>query len=118
VHEGLAIAPARHLDERAEIDGETLFGTLKAGVFLWPAIPATAPEGLAWTGDPKYISPWTALGGPIVSVPAGLARNGLPVGCILTSRPGTDAQMCAWGAQTRAGARLGMIGSRPPYMAI
>ena len=75
---------------------ETLFAELKADVFLWPATPATAPEGLGWTGDPKYISPWTALGGPIVSVPAGFADNGLPIGCILTSRPGTDALMCAW----------------------
>jgi aspartyl-tRNA(Asn)/glutamyl-tRNA(Gln) amidotransferase subunit A len=98
IREGLTIAPARYLDERGEIDGmrEELFGAEKADVFLWPAAPATAPEGLAWTGDPKYISPWTALGGPIVSVPAGFAGNGLPIGCILTSRPGTDARMCAW----------------------
>ena len=53
----------------------------------------------SWTGDPKYISPWTALGGPIVSLPAGFADNGLPIGCILTARPGADAQMCAWARQ-------------------
>ncbi len=63
---------------------------------LWPATPATAPEGLGWTGDPKYISPWTALGGPIVTMPAGLADNGLPIAAILSSRPGTDRQMCGW----------------------
>src|SRR5215510_12094035 len=98
IREGLAIAANRYLDERCAIDRmrETLFAELEADVFLWPAIPATAPEGLAWTGDPKYISPWTALGGPIVSVPAGMAGNGLPIGCLLTSRPGTDLQMCAW----------------------
>ena len=73
-----------------------MFRALAADVFLWPATPATAPEGLSWTGDPKYISPWTALGGPIVSLPAGFADNGLPIGCILTARPGTDAQLCAW----------------------
>jgi aspartyl-tRNA(Asn)/glutamyl-tRNA(Gln) amidotransferase subunit A len=94
----LAIAPQRYLDERGEIDRmrAALFDALTADVFLWPAAPSTAPEGLGWTGDPKYISPWTALGGPIVSVPAGLAGNGLPIGCILTSRPGTDAHMCTW----------------------
>src|SRR5262249_22572207 len=98
IREGLAIAPQQYLDERAEIDRmrETLFGTLTADVFLWPAAPSTAPEGLGSTGDPKYISPWTALGGPIVSVPAGFAGNGLPIGCILSSRPGTDPKMCAW----------------------
>lgn len=98
IREGLEIPARQYLDERGKIDNmrETLFRTLKADVFLWPATPTTAPEGLAWTGDPKYISPWTALGGPIVSVPAGLADNGLPIGCLLTSRPGTDAQMCTW----------------------
>ena len=98
IHQGLAIAPQRYLDERGEIDqmrGD-LFSALTADVFLWPAAPSTAPEGLGWTGDPKYISPWTALGGPIVSVPAGLAGNGLPIGCILSSRPGADAHMCTW----------------------
>jgi Asp-tRNA(Asn)/Glu-tRNA(Gln) amidotransferase A subunit family amidase len=98
IREGLAIAPQQYLDERAEIDRmrETLFATLSADVFLWPAAPSTAPAGLGSTGDPKYISPWTALGGPIVSVPAGFADNSLPIGCILSSRPGTDPQMCAW----------------------
>jgi aspartyl-tRNA(Asn)/glutamyl-tRNA(Gln) amidotransferase subunit A len=98
IREGLAIDASRYLDERGEIDGmrETLFGAIGADVFLWPATPATAPEGLGWTGDPKCISPWTALGGPIVSVPAGLAGNGLPIGCILASRPGTDGEMCHW----------------------
>jgi aspartyl-tRNA(Asn)/glutamyl-tRNA(Gln) amidotransferase subunit A len=98
IRDGLAISPVQYLDERREIDGmrETLFGAAMADLFLWPATPAPAPEGLAWTGDPKYISPWTALGGPIVSVPAGFAGNGLPIGCILSARPGTDGQMCAW----------------------
>src|SRR5262245_1014361 len=104
VREGLAIAASRYLAEREEIERmrETLFATLKAEVFLWPAIPATAPQGLSWTGDPKYISPWTALGGPIVSVPAGLANNGLPIGCILSARPGSDMAMCGWARQLAA----------------
>jgi len=75
---------------------DALFTALKADVFLWPAAPATAPEGLGWTGDPKYISPWTALGGPIVTIPAGFAANALPIAAILSSRPGTDRDMCAW----------------------
>jgi aspartyl-tRNA(Asn)/glutamyl-tRNA(Gln) amidotransferase subunit A len=99
IRSGLDISSKQYLDERAEIDRmrETFFGSLKADVFLWPAAPGTAPEGLGWTGDPKYISPWTALGGPIVSLPTGLAGNGLPIGCILSARPGSDAQMCTWG---------------------
>jgi aspartyl-tRNA(Asn)/glutamyl-tRNA(Gln) amidotransferase subunit A len=101
IRDGLAIAPSRYFEERSEIDQlrSTLFAELKADVFLWPATPASAPEGLSWTGDPKYISPWTALAGPIVSVPAGFATSGLPIGCILSARPGTDVAMCTWARQ-------------------
>jgi len=98
IRDGLSIPTRQYLDERGEIDAMRLklFAALNADVFLWPATPDTAPEGLGWTGEPKYISPWTALGGPIVTLPAGLAANGLPIGCILSSRPGTDPQMCGW----------------------
>jgi Asp-tRNA(Asn)/Glu-tRNA(Gln) amidotransferase A subunit family amidase len=98
IRDGLALSAQGYLDERAEIDAlrATFFGALPADVFLWPAAPSTAPEGLGWTGDPKYISPWTALGGPVVTLPAGFAANGLPLGCLLSSRPGTDRRMCAW----------------------
>jgi aspartyl-tRNA(Asn)/glutamyl-tRNA(Gln) amidotransferase subunit A len=101
IREGLAISANRYLDERCAIDRmrETLFAELEADVFLWPAIPASAPEGLGWTGDPKYISPWTALGGPIVSLPTGREANGLPLGCLLASRPGSDMAMCGWACQ-------------------
>ena len=62
-----------------------------ADAMLWPAAPDTAPPGLAWTGDPRYIAPWTALGGPVVSVNVGADGNGLPIGALLTGAPGTDA---------------------------
>ena len=62
-----------------------------AHAVLWPAAPDTAPRGLAWTGDPRYIAPWTALGGPVVSVNVGADGNGLPIGALLTGTPGTDA---------------------------
>lgn len=97
IREGLVIPLSRYLDDRAEIDAmrATFFAWgREADAFLWPAAPGTAPAGLAWTGDPKYISPWTALGGPIVSIPAGFAANSLPVGCILAGAPGTDVAMC------------------------
>ena len=69
----------------------TLFAQIDdADAVLWPAAPATAPEGLAWTGDPSFISPWTALGGPVVTVPAGTGSNGLPIGMLLSAKPGVD----------------------------
>jgi aspartyl-tRNA(Asn)/glutamyl-tRNA(Gln) amidotransferase subunit A len=45
---------------------------------------------LASTGDPRYIAPWTALGGPIVTQPIGRHANGLPIGMLVCGRPGSD----------------------------
>ena len=59
-------------------------------VVIAPAAPDIAPEGMK-TGDPRYIIPFTALGGPIATVPVGLAPSGLPLGVMLCSRPATDA---------------------------
>src|SRR5580704_338647 len=39
-----------------------------------------APKGLGYTGDAKYCAPWTLLGAPAVSLPAGFGKNGLPLG--------------------------------------
>ena len=62
-----------------------------ADAVLWPAAPDTAPPGLAWTGDRRYIAPWTAFGGPVVTVNVGADAAGLPIGALLTAPPGTDA---------------------------
>ena len=61
-------------------------------VLVAPAAPDTAPAGMK-TGDPRYIIPFTALGGPIATVPTGLAASGLPLGLMLCSRPSTDAML-------------------------
>ncbi|MBS0242327.1 MAG: amidase [Proteobacteria bacterium] len=107
IHQGLAITASQYLDERRQIDAmrATFFEAFAdTDVVLWPAAPGTAPEGLAWTGDPKYISPWTALGGPIVTLPAGKAGNGLPLGCILSAKPGADWPMTTWARRLAAAA--------------
>ena len=39
-----------------------------------------APKGLGYTGDAEYCAPWTLLGAPAVSLPAGFGKNGLPLG--------------------------------------
>jgi aspartyl-tRNA(Asn)/glutamyl-tRNA(Gln) amidotransferase subunit A len=47
------------------------------------------------TGDPRFIVPFTALGGPIVSIPVGTGAGGLPLGLMLIGAPGSDAQIAA-----------------------
>lgn len=97
VGDGLALTQERYLAERARLDDlrlAVLAANAEADAFLWPAAPDTAPRGLEWTGDPRFISPWTLIGGPIVTVPVATAANGLPLGCILAGRPGSDRAMC------------------------
>ena len=98
VDEGSRIADAEYYALRRSLAAarEDLFQALTGtDAVLWPAAPDTAPKGLAWTGDPRFISPWTALGGPVVTVRVGEDDGGLPVGALLAGRPGSDAQFTA-----------------------
>jgi aspartyl-tRNA(Asn)/glutamyl-tRNA(Gln) amidotransferase subunit A len=70
----------------------------KDDIFMWPAAPGAAPYGLSSTGDPKYIAPWTALAGPIITTHFDiLSENGLPLGIILSSAPGSDKSLADFG---------------------
>jgi amidase len=39
-----------------------------------------APQGLSHTGDAEYCAPWTLLGVPAITLPAGFGQHGLPLG--------------------------------------
>ncbi len=96
--EGRMIAEGQYVSERAEINRlrATFWNAHDPGdLFLWPAAPGPATKGLASTGQPKYIAPWTVLGGPIVSFPLTKTAAGLPLGSILSARPGTDLAIAA-----------------------
>jgi Asp-tRNA(Asn)/Glu-tRNA(Gln) amidotransferase A subunit family amidase len=45
-----------------------------------------APRGLQYTGDAEYCAPWTLLGLPALSLPAGFGKNGLPLGIQVVGR--------------------------------
>ncbi|MDH3738343.1 MAG: amidase [Alphaproteobacteria bacterium] len=93
IERGGDISEADYLADRRDIDGAraAFFADLAAtDAVMVPATPKTAPEGIAATGDPRFIGPWTALGGPVVSLPAGADDAGLPIGCMLAGRPGED----------------------------
>jgi len=82
-----------YLADRREMDRarDAFFADIAStDAVLAPATPQTAPEGIEWTGDPRFIGPWTALGGPVVSLPAGVDAAGMPIGCMLAGRPGED----------------------------
>jgi aspartyl-tRNA(Asn)/glutamyl-tRNA(Gln) amidotransferase subunit A len=90
---GLALSDTIYHDDRRRLAAaRTKFWAAftEADAILFPATPQTAPAGLASTGDPRYIAPWTALGGPIVTKPIGRHGNGLPIGMLICGRPGSD----------------------------
>lgn len=70
------------------------------GIDLWicPPAPGPAPEGIASTGSPAMNLPWTHTGMPAITVPAGQAENGLPLGCQCVARADADEQLLAWAA--------------------
>jgi len=52
-----------------------------------------APRGLDWTGDAEYCAPWTFVGAPALSLPAGFGKNGLPLGVQVTGRYRDDVRV-------------------------
>ncbi|MEV4537829.1 amidase [Asanoa sp. NPDC049518] len=70
------------------------------GVDVWvtPAAPGTAPRGLEQTGNAAMSVPFSVLGAPALSVPAGHDDHGLPWGMQLVGARDADEHLLAWAA--------------------
>jgi amidase len=83
VKNGKAIPASDYLAARAmqETRRRALAGQMK-GFDALLTLPAfgEAPRGLSFTGDAEYCAPWTFVGAPAVTLPAGFGPNGLPLG--------------------------------------
>lgn len=87
----------------ARTNGLTLRTSLEtqmaeADIDLWicPPAPGPAPVGLHATGNPDLNLPWTHAGLPAVTLPAGTAENGLPLGVQLVAKFGADEHLLDW----------------------
>lgn len=60
---------------------------------LMPTVSNLAP-GRETTGDRTFQAPWSLIGWPAVSLPAGLA-NGMPIGLQIVARPWREARLLA-----------------------
>jgi Asp-tRNA(Asn)/Glu-tRNA(Gln) amidotransferase A subunit family amidase len=63
--------------------------------FLTPGAPGAAPEILNTTGNPVMQAPWTIVGVPSISLPAGLSKEGLPLAVQLVGRPKGEKDLLA-----------------------
>lgn len=92
--EALAQAREGQAKYRAQVEEQMA----EAGVDLWicPAAPGPAPKGLQSTGNPIMNLPWTYMGLPAVTVPAGKAANGLPLGLQMVGHWMADEDVLTW----------------------
>jgi Asp-tRNA(Asn)/Glu-tRNA(Gln) amidotransferase A subunit family amidase len=92
--EELAAARAGCLKLRAELEQVMQ----QHGIDAWvcPATTGPAPEGLTSTGSPLMNLPWTHAGLPALTLPVGVAENGLPLGLQLVGALMADEALVAW----------------------
>ncbi len=75
---------------------ETLMEQVGIDIWVSPAAPGPAPQGINSTGDPAMNLPWTNAGLPTITVPAGRSANGLPLGLQLAASFMNDERLLAW----------------------
>lgn len=84
--------------ERREWTARMTDAMARSGIDLWvsPAAPGTAPEGLGATGDPVMNVAWTHAGAPALTLPSGEDPRHLPYGLQLVGSPDSDEAVIAW----------------------
>jgi Asp-tRNA(Asn)/Glu-tRNA(Gln) amidotransferase A subunit family amidase len=94
------------LDFRSELT--TAMNVLSLSAWLAPAACGPAPAGLGSTGDPVMSLPWTHAGLPALTLPAGLDRDGLPLGLQVVGRYLIDEQLLALAGLLRDRTGIGL----------
>ena len=102
VEAGLALSEDEYQTARTAMRklSEDMIATLKGfDALLMPVAPAPAPPGLETTGNGIFCAPASFAGLPAVSLPSGLAANGMPLAIQLMAAPLTEARLlgaAAW----------------------
>jgi amidase len=96
INEGV-YASAREQQERLRNSSADVF----TGIDVVLSVPAfgEAPAGLSDTGDAAFCTPWTFLGLPAITLPAGFGPTRLPLGIQLTGAYREDfelARIASW----------------------
>lgn len=96
VEGGLPISATNYIGARnAQLALRSAFTSAIAGfdAVLTTAATGEAPESLTQTGDPGLCVPWTTLGVPAISLPAGIGPRGLPLGIQLIAPFGENLKL-------------------------
>src|SRR5260370_39563976 len=99
LEQGVRISSDAYGDARDRLaDAKNQLAAAWAGedFLLLPPARSPAPEGLHSTGDAGLIVPWTVAGSPLAVLPAGHARNGLPVAVMIAGKPWSDCKTAAF----------------------
>ena len=82
---------ARRLRRQFQREMMQLFETFD--VLVTPAAPGPAPSGIGATGNAVMNGPWSLADFPTMTLPYGLAANGLPLGIQLSGPPFAEAAL-------------------------
>ena len=102
LQEGMAIADR---DYQAALDHQRRFSAQirdlvsSFDALVIPATDTTAPADLTSTGNPSFQSPFSYAGVPVVSIPCGVASDGLPCALQFVGRHGGETELldiAAW----------------------
>ena len=99
--EGLGVSAVDYAEALAHQRGfrrrvdELLERCREVDALVMPSTDTTAPATLTTTGTPKFQAPWSYAGVPAVSIPCGLADDGMPVGLQLVGRRDGEATLLA-----------------------
>lgn len=96
------LAEARKRQKELREGLETVMREEKIDLWITPAAPGPAPEGLSTTGNPAMNMPWTNSGLPSISIPAGKAAGSLPLGLQLVAPFMADELLLEWSAEVAA----------------
>jgi amidase len=90
-HSATGYLAAKALQQKLRTDFTTQMENFDA-VLTLPAF-GEAPEGLHYTGDAEYCAPWTLIGVPALSLPAGFGKTHLPLGLQVVGAYRQDVRM-------------------------
>jgi len=101
IRRGRSISDSQYQDALNARDGfraELRRGTIDNNIDLWisPSTLGPAPKGLESTGDPIMNLPWSQAGLPVINLPAGKSREGLPMGLQVIGNWYKDESLLTW----------------------